>query len=134
MSDHDDIRKLLAEYCFATDTGDAPRYGAVFAENGRWEGGFFGRFDGRAGAVDFLSNGSGDPKNYRHVSTNAIITVAGDAATALSYIQVYDQSGQSPALMFSGVYEDMLVKVDGAWLFDLRTLRTHPSEVGTTAA
>lgn len=133
MSDYDDIQKLLAEYCFATDTGDVQRYGAVFAEKGRWEGGAFGRFDGRAGAIDFLSNGPADPKNFRHVGANAIITVTGDHATALSYIQVYDQSGQAPSLMFSGVYEDTLVKADGKWLFEVRILRTHPSEVGTSA-
>lgn len=133
MSDQDEIRSLLARYCFAIDSGDAAAYSNVFAPTGRWDGGPFGSFDGRDGALAFVRGAAADPKGFRHITSNAAITVDGDRASAKSYIQVYDQSGAAPALMFSGVYEDTLAKVDGEWLFDLRTLRMHPSEFTSAA-
>lgn len=122
MNDHDAIRRLLADYCFGTDTGDIERWVGTFTDDIVWEGGAFGRFEGKEAARAY-SKATGDaPKYMRHINSNALIDIEGDAASVNSYIQVYDQSGETPSLIFSGFYRDKLVKQNGQWLISFRAL------------
>lgn len=129
MDDYEKIRRLIAEYCFATDTGDTARWVSLFSEDVRWEGGAFGRFEGREAATAYHRAAGDASKNFRHVTTNLLIDLDGDRAAVSSYVQVYDQSGQQPALMFSGVYQDALVKQGDTWLIKERHLHPHPSAI-----
>ena len=129
MNDVEEIRRVLAEYCFATDRGDTEAWLATFSDDILWEGGAFGAFSGKAAARAYHLNAGGNTQNYRHFTTNAIIDVDGAQAAVRSYVQVFDQSGASPVLIFSGVYEDAFVKKDGRWLIRTRYLHAHPKDV-----
>ncbi|KEQ54383.1 nuclear transport factor 2 family protein [Sphingobium chlorophenolicum] len=124
MNDLENIRQLLADYCFATDNGVTARWVGCFAEDVVWDGGPFGRFEGKAAARAY-HEGAGDAVlNYRHINTNHVIAVEGDHATAQSYILVLDQSGPAPVIAFSGFYDDLLVRQDDGWKILSRRLLT----------
>lgn len=132
MNDYEAIRRLLADYCFGTDTGDTDRWVGCFAGDIVWEGGAFGRFEGRDGARAY-HRGAGDAtKNFRHINTNAAIDIEGESATVRSYVQVYDQSGAKPMIVFSGFYDDRLVKQGGRWQIRTRRLVSDVAEIAAT--
>ena len=63
---------------------------------------------------------SGRPET-KHLVTNPIVEVEGDAATARSYYTVLQQLGESPVnVLASGRYHDRFERVDGAWRFTHR--------------
>jgi ketosteroid isomerase-like protein len=129
MNDIEDIRRVLAEYCFATDSGDSEAWLATFTDDIIWEGGAFGRFSGLAEARAYHSASAGSAVNFRHFTTNAIIDIEGSQARVRSYVQVFDQSGQSPVLVFSGLYADVFEKSHGKWRIKVRHLLGHPKEL-----
>lgn len=133
MTDHDAIRRLLADYCFGTDSGDTDRWVGCFTDDIVWEGGAFGRFNSKAEARAYHAAAGDAARNFRHVNTNALIDVDGDDAMVDSYVQVYDQSGPAPALIFSGFYRDTLVKQGGGWLIRTRSLITDFPALNATA-
>ncbi|SCW59671.1 SnoaL-like domain-containing protein [Sphingobium faniae] len=122
MSDIEDIRRLLADYCFGTDSGDTERWVACFTDDVVWDGGAFGRFEGKAAARAY-HQGAGDAAlNYRHINTNHVIAVDGDRAAVQSYVLLLDQSGSALAIAFSGFYDDALVRDGGCWRIRSRRL------------
>ena len=121
MDDYEAIRRLLAEYCIGTDTGDTDRWSNCFADDIVFDGPF-GTFDSKeAGRAYHLAAGDA-PKNFRHVNSNAVIDIDGNDAVVHSYIQVFDQTGGTPVMIFLGFYDDRLVKHDGRWLIRSRKL------------
>jgi len=134
MDDYEAIRRLLADYCFGTDTGDTERWVGCFADDILWEGGAFGRFEGREAARAYHQGAGDASRNFRHVNSNAAIDIEGETATVRSYIQIYDQSGQTPAIVFSGFYDDRLVKQDGRWLIRTRRLVGDVAGIAGTRA
>jgi ketosteroid isomerase-like protein len=129
VNDYEAIRRLLADYCFGTDTGDTDRWTGCFADDIVWDGGAFGRFEGLENARAYHRSAGDGSKNFRHVNTNAVIDIEGESATVRSYIQVYDQSGPTPAIAFSGFYDDRLVKRGGRWLIRMRRLVSDVAEI-----
>lgn len=136
MNDFEAIRRLMADYCFGTDTGDTDAWVECFTDDIIWDGGAFGRFDSREEARAYHGAAGDAIFNFRHINTNHRIDVQGDRATVASYVQVYDQSATPPALMFSGFYDDELVRQNGRWLIrrrklvaDARELRASESAV-----
>jgi hypothetical protein len=54
--------------------------------------------------------------------TNMLIDVDGDSATAWSRWTLIDAAdNDTPALIYSGHYDDVLVRENGAWKFRRRT-------------
>jgi ketosteroid isomerase-like protein len=129
MNDIEDIRRVLAEYCFATDCGDSEAWLATFTDDIVWEGGAFGRFSGMDEARAYRATSANSACTYRHFTTNSIIDIEGSQARVRSYVQVFDQSGQSPILVFSGLYADVFEKSNGKWRIKVRHLLTHPKEL-----
>jgi ketosteroid isomerase-like protein len=129
MNDYEAIRRLLADYCFGTDTGDTARWIGCFTDDIVWEGGAFGRFEGREAARAYHQGAGDASKNFRHINSNAAIDIDGEHATVRSYVQVYDQSGATPAMVFSGFYDDRLVKQGGRWLIRARRLVSDVAEI-----
>ncbi|MGE0383109.1 MAG: nuclear transport factor 2 family protein [Gammaproteobacteria bacterium] len=124
LEDKDAIRDLFARYCFYTDSGQFEKYVALFTEDCDWDGGSFGRCQGREALLAYLKAGGDASKNLRHSTTNMVIEVQGDSATATSYVQVLGVEGQAPVIFFAGIYLDRLVRRDGRWLFAQRRIRT----------
>lgn len=131
MSDHEAIRRVMTEYCFGTDTGDTERWLACFTDDIVWEGGAFGRFEGKEAGRAY-HRGAGDASlNYRHINANHVIDIDGDRAAVRSYVLVLDQTGAAPAIMFSGFYDDVLVRSGGQWLIRSRKLVADGRELGS---
>ena len=61
----------------------------------------------------------------RHVMSNIVVDVSGDAATARTVLLVYEVAkapGSQVKVHGMGVYEDTLTRSDGAWRFRERVL------------
>jgi 3-phenylpropionate/cinnamic acid dioxygenase small subunit len=125
LEDEAAIGKLLLEYGRTLDARDFAAYAALFAADGEWKGAM-GTFKGPrqiqsemerifAGATDI-------PKGQNfHAMSNFRISVAGDRATATSNFVFYTMDGNKPVASVAGRYEDVLVRVGGAWKFLQRT-------------
>ena len=122
MSDKDEIRELLARYCFALDADRFEEMAALFTPDGVWETAF-GTGTGRAGIVAQASSIATGPRPRRvHLTTNIVIDLHGDAATARSNWALIENSAAGPVIGSGGGYADRLVKVDGRWFFKHRTI------------
>ena len=77
----EDIKQMKALYCAYCDDGYDPEgIGALFVEEGIWDGADFGRYVGRAAIMEFFGGISGDITFAGHLVLNPIITVDGDTA------------------------------------------------------
>lgn len=121
LEDEAAIGRLLLEYGRTLDARDFRAYAALFAPEGSWKGAM-GTFTGPrqiqsemerifAGATDIPRG------NNFHVMSNFIIDVQGDRATAKSMFVFYRMEGNKPVAEVAGRYEDVLVRIDGAWRF-----------------
>ncbi len=76
------IKKLKARYCQAADEQDAEAYANLFVEDAVFDGGTFGRAQGRKAIGDFLRNIQQQSLPFAvHYVMNPNIEVAGEQAT-----------------------------------------------------
>jgi uncharacterized protein (TIGR02246 family) len=128
MSDKDEIRELLARYCFALDAERFEDMAALFTPDGVWETAF-GTGNGRDGIVAQARGISTGPRPRRaHLTTNSVIDLDGDTATAQSNWVLFQNTSNGPAIGSGGAYADRLVKVDGKWFFKHRTIDRFVAE------
>jgi hypothetical protein len=151
MEDYVEIEQLLVRYAIAFNTGDADAYVGTFAPDGelqllRQEGEapFAGPFDRDGMRAQWFSDhpGPGSPRpefrrfgGMRHVTTNPLIEVDGDTATVEAiFMEVISngpnlpQGSNPPTIWAMGRYMDDLVKIDGKWYFQRRTVITDMNE------
>jgi uncharacterized protein (TIGR02246 family) len=125
MSDKDEIRELLARYCFALDAGRFEEMAALFTPDGVWETAF-GTGTGREGIVaQARSIATGERPRRVHLTTNIVIDLDGDTATARSNWALAQNSDAGPVIGSGGAYADRLAKVDGRWFFRQRTIERY---------
>jgi len=125
MSDEEAIRRLMAEYCLGTDTGNTERWASCFTDDVVWDGGAFGRYEGKEACRAFHQASGGASSALRHLNINPAIDVDGDRATVQSYIIVIQPGEGAPGVLFCGFYDDVMVKRDGRWLIQSRVLRSE---------
>lgn len=152
MEDYIAIEQLLMRYAIAFNTEDADSYVDTFAPDGelqllRQEGEepFAGPFKGREALrrqwfPDHPGPGTPSPEfrrfsAMRHVTTNSLIEVNGDTATVEAIFMEMVSNGANippgsnpPTLWAMGRYMDELVKIDGQWYFQRRTVITDMNE------
>ena len=132
---HEEIRNLLGRYCEVMDAGDWAGLGALFA-HGRLTDGSDNEVAAGADAVARLYEGlvllhDGSPRT-RHLTTNPVVEVDGDAATCRSSFAVLQQVGDGPLVpVAAGRYRDRFTRGDGAWRFAKRAF--HLDQVGDTS-
>ena len=123
MSAADDraaITALIMGYAERIDAGDLAGVADCFA-GATYRSAQGGEYRGAAAVRAVLERlvilYDGVPRT-RHLTTNLVIEVAGDAATARSYFTVLQAAPGAPLQpIVAGRYQDRFARVDGAWHF-----------------
>ena len=135
MSDHEEIRQLLARYNWAIDFGDVDGWADCFTEDGEFTcvglpdgdprgGTHQGRAALRAYAVGHFERARG---RARHWNWNLLIEVDGDRATLSCYLNAYGAGqGETALLRATGVYRDTLRRTAPGWRFARREVTIDP--------
>jgi len=134
--DRQQIEQLFADYGATLDRHDWEAFGRLFTEDAEFGGGAGEPARGRAAIQASLekaitSNAARIPAPDFHVFFNPSIHVEGDRATAQSkgaYVipDAHSTDGVPGAahMVFFTVYDDVLVRRGGHWLFQRRTLHS----------
>ncbi|QRP48530.1 nuclear transport factor 2 family protein [Amycolatopsis sp. FDAARGOS 1241] len=124
MSAKDDIRELLAEYCFLLDGYELAEFSRLFTATGTWES-RDGSATGPAAIEDFLRAlvpPPGPGTRRKHLTTNVVIRLDGDRARVRSNFLVVRDTPAGPVIAVAGTYTDLVVETAGGWLFEHRKL------------
>lgn len=81
------------------------------------------RFAGRAALPQFTEQFKtlrANLPNVRHCVMNIVTEVEGDTAVSRSYLQLVTTGTEGTKIVFTGRYNDKLVKVNGTWRFKER--------------
>jgi len=119
LEDIEAIKKLKARYYGYCDAGyDADGLISLFTDDAVWDGGSFGRYEGRKAIYDFFAGVSKLLPFALHYVMNPQIDVEGDRASGRWYLLEPCTFAQgSQAVWGAAYYEDRYVKVGGAWKF-----------------
>jgi len=137
MTDMDEIRNLLAEYCHLLDDGDKAFVnlfipGGVIVEEGREMP--ISLLPAINRHLGVLREKQPDVLGRKHLSMNHVIRVDGNIATAVSDLLIITLiSTGAWVTTGNGRYTDKLVKDKGAWRFERRTVTWYlnrPYRVG----
>ena len=116
------ILDLIARYNHALDAGDKEAYAATWAEDGVFELGAQETVRGRAAIRDRFANAPPEGVRIRHWTANPVIEGDGDRATLRLYVMTLRIDAHGRQVGFSGLYDDRLERVNGAWKFTHRRL------------
>jgi hypothetical protein len=118
LLDIEEIKLLKARYAAACDDNyNADAIAALFTEEAVWDGGNFGRAEGRESIRRFFRHAPSIFPFAIHNVMNPLIRVDGDRATGQWYLlQPATRSGNQ-AVWLAAVYHDDYERVDGKWMF-----------------
>ena len=123
------IRLLKAEYCDLCDAGyPAEALCSLFTEDGVWDGGEMGVFEGRDALHEFFSNMPNLMSFAIHHVTNSAVEVNEDATSALGrwyLLQTATLKEKNQAVWLAAQYIDQIVYTDDKWLFHRVTLKSR---------
>ena len=113
------IKQLKARYCeICDDTHNPDTIGSLFAEDGIWESGDFGKAQGHEGIRELFVGFRELFIFSQHNITNPIITVNGDRATGVWYLfGPWTHTENDKAIWMTARYDDDYVKVNGEWKY-----------------
>ncbi len=125
LEDIEAIRRLKARYCQACDDDHNPdAVAALFVEDGLWEGVGSGPHARGHAAIKAFMGGirqSGRIVRSAHMVFNPIIEVEGDRARGFwRLLMMYTGRNAAGAPQYHriiGFYEDIYIRIDGAWRF-----------------
>ena len=113
IEDFNAITRLKHLYCYYADRHDSDNWANLFTEDGVFDGGVFGRHEGRE-TIRALTH----LPFAVHYATNQIIDVDGDCATGkwllLEPCSFPDENGDKPTWGMAA-YEDDYVRKDEEW-------------------
>jgi uncharacterized protein (TIGR02246 family) len=125
MTDHDEVRRTIAEHPQTLDDADVERYVALFTDDARLTAGsteYVGRPAIRAFITGYFANQQG--RQTRHLFGNSVIDLAGEQATSVSDVMVWASVGDEPwALATLTRHHDTLVRAGDRWLFAAKEIR-----------
>lgn len=122
------IRERMDSYIMSIDAHDNALFAANFTEDGVYESPF-GTAKGRAAIEATIGqwHSSGITAGKRHMNGPLVIhRIEGDTARASASYWIMDAQN-SPQLVASGEYTDVLRKVNGHWLLAERRQTIDPS-------
>lgn len=120
-NDHLEINHLAQVYADGVMQRDAQIWGSTWAENGAWH--LAPGMDPVVGREALKAFWTGVMEGYPqvlHFVQPGLIEVSGDTATARFYVQENIKDSNGDAFRVVGVYNDELVREDGAWRFAVR--------------
>lgn len=135
MEDRIAINDLLTKFAWALDTGNVEALVAcftptavvveeVFEEPDRWEG--------HESIRRFAENYLRVPNfpGCQHHTSQVLIEGNSLRSAVRSFVFVTECRGEPPyPIRFTGYYDDQLVKLEGRWLFQWRTIRLWNGEI-----
>lgn len=137
------IEDLQARYMFALDNDDLDTYIGTFTEDGildigegEWKGRDFIKetLEAIPGEEPLTTDTTLHRSTGRHNITNIVLKIEGDTAWGRAYW--FHMSNDNPerggVLDNYGHYEDVMVKIDGEWLFSKRKIFNE--QIGRWAA
>jgi hypothetical protein len=115
------IRTLKAVYCeFCDRDYDPEGLAGLFTEDAVWDGGIFGRYEGRQAIRQFFQGVSGSLVFAAHLVMNPIISfVDNDTATGkwrLWQPATQNEGGKLECKFLLAAYDDVYVRTAGTWL------------------
>lgn len=126
LEDIEALRQLKYRYFAACDANyDAEGVALLFTEDGVWDAGEFGRYEGRAAIFSGFSEKRFSVKFAFHYGMNPTIAVTGDTAVCRWYLWLIkiNNAGDQRELIV-GTYQDLCVRQAGQWLFKRIVLDT----------
>jgi hypothetical protein len=121
------IKQLKHRYCaFADQNYDPDGIANLFVEDGIWDGGPFGRHEGRRSIHAFFSGVGKVITFVDHYATNPIIEVDGDTATGRwdLWAPIVREPGPA-AYWIMGKYREEYVRTADGWRFRLLHLEVR---------
>ena len=126
------IDRLFSDYRRCLDERDYAGYANLFTEDGTLIADNIGTATGRADIKAMLDvapeeNLGIEPGSDYHLVANPTVDLdpSGDRATArVTWGFIQRGEGDRPVLSMLGHYDDVLVKVDGRWYFQVRDARS----------
>jgi hypothetical protein len=122
LEDLEAIKALKARYGYhCDDSYNADGISSLFVEDGVWEGGQLGRYQGRPAIHAFFLNLARDKISFAmHLFMNPLIEINGDTAIGHWYLMgpITLVEGNQAAWC-AGRYFEEYVKVDGLWKYKL---------------
>ncbi len=127
LEDREEIRNLIQAYRKTLDDRDLRAFSELFAVEGTWTG-RSGTATGPDEIYSMLTTALPDNplapgSTLWHLNTDPAIAVDGDRASAFTFwMHVRRGDGDVPLLPTLGGYQDELIREDGRWRFQLRTV------------
>jgi SnoaL-like domain len=127
LEDREQIRNLIQAYRKTLDDRDLRAFSELFAAEGTWTG----RSGTATGPQEIYSmlttalpdNPPAPGSTLWHLNTDPAIEVDGDRASAFTFwMHVRRGDADVPLLPTLGGYQDELIREDGRWRFQLRTV------------
>ncbi len=124
------IRTMKAVYCDFCDRGyDPDGLAGLFTEDAVWDGGIFGRHEGKPAIRAFFQSISGSLVFAAHLVTNPVISfIDDDTATGkwrLLEPASVNEAGTLDSKLLLAAYNDVYVRVDGTWLHKSVTVHAN---------
>ena len=135
VADRIAIHDLLARYSHTIDGGDYEAWIDCFTPEGSLVSAV-GTSSGRDALRTFAKNYDASRvrmPHARHYMTNIACKIDGESATARSYVQITTSAPSGVRVLFTGQYDDRLIKQDGHWKFVERRGIPDTSIAETTA-
>lgn len=130
MTDHQAICETVYRYGLALDTRDWNLYRSVFADEVDFDfTSYHGRPAVRMRADDLVASAAELFAGFaatQHTMSNPIVSINGDTATCLMYIQAahsVDPDPLAPWFVMGGHYEDTLVRSGDRWVLSGVTMK-----------
>lgn len=122
MGDYAAIQNQINRYTDAVNRRDWAVFPAIYAKNASWEGlGLKLKFEGLEAITEGLSKIVEAMEAFVQMNSPAVIEIEGDRAFARSTIhEHWDEPSKGTRTDIYGRYEDQLVKIGDAWMFEAR--------------
>jgi 3-phenylpropionate/cinnamic acid dioxygenase small subunit len=131
----DQIVDVLVRYATAIDTRDWPLLMTCFTYDVHADyGDGVGQWNDAASITEYMRETHRDMHDTKHMLSNFVIEVDGDAASASTYVHAVQVVTEDPLLWYDcvGRYADRLVREGGEWRIAERTyhatrvISSHP--------